>query len=184
MTITFNVLSNLPPACVTNETLLHFAKKHNKDVTSVAKLAADQLDDYIALLSAERDRLNVLAITERYNPEPLEPSIFGGAQGHPNTDWCLWHASKYGVGIVQAHGIGLSVIEMLSKELPRLSEPSAPALEVLSPEFKKAGIKLPTVSMAWVIHHRYAYSDANWDEAHQRGIETLNLRASLAKEGK
>ena len=182
MTIRNNVLTwNL--VRVPNHVLFHHAKESSIDVTESAKLAAAEIDAQIKLLEIERDRLNVLALTQRYNPDPKEPSIFGGVQGHPNTDWCLWHANKYGVGIVQAHGIGLTVIESLENELPRTPEVHPPVLEVLSPEFKKAGIKLPTVSLAWVIHQRYACPAFGWAEAHEFGVKELNeLAASSAKE--
>lgn len=182
MIIRSSVLGQLADVRVPNKTIFDYAKENKIDVTEVAKLAAGEIDLHIKLLETERDRLNVLALTQRYNPDPKEPSIFGGVQGHPNTDWCLWHASKYGVGIVQAHGIGLTVIESLKNELPRITEMQMPGLEVLSPEFKKAGIKLPTVSLVWVIHNRYANSDTTWEEAHQRGVQKLNERA-VAKDG-
>lgn len=113
--------------------------------------------------------------TKQFIPAKFEPSIFGGLNGFPNTDWCLWYAKQNSTGIVQAHTIGIELLEQLRKEPPRVGldgEPE-PDLVVLNNEFRKAGIKRGSLSFAWVIHRKYT-RNTSWEEAHEQGIVIIN----------
>lgn len=111
----------------------------------------------------------------QFIPAKFEPSIFGGLGELPNTDWCLWYAYENNTGIVQAHTFGIELLKQLNEEPPRTVDLSVqePALIVLSNEFRKAGIKRGSLSLAWVIYRKYT-QDTTWEDAHQQGIAIIN----------
>lgn len=105
-----------------------------------------------------------------YIPATDEPSIFNGINLLPSAEWCLWCAYTCKVGIVQAHDVGVRLILQLTSEPPRtVDKNSTVMLSVTSPQFSKAGIKRPSLSMAWVIQQKYSLN-LSWLEATAMGL--------------
>lgn len=154
--------------------ILTMAEKCNVDIPKAAELVAEQIDSTIERLVKARENLAKAANTKRFFANEFEPSIFGGLGGYPNTDWCLWYAKQHNTGIVHAHTVGIDLIKHLNDELPRMgtSEDPTPGLIVMSPEFRKAGIKRGSLSLNWVIHRKYKYN-LTWDDAHAKGISII-----------
>lgn len=105
----------------------------------------------------------------RHIPADDEPSIWGNSRQEIGTDWLLWHSQKYGVGIVQSHGVGLKVLEQLEQEPPRTFKEGEPSMVAANVEFKRAGIDRKILSLRWVIWAKHT-RQLDWLETHQIGL--------------
>ena len=54
-----------------------------------------------------------------YQPDQDEPSIFGGVNDNPNTDWMAWHRFKFKSEPAEILKIGKQVLKQLLEEDPR-----------------------------------------------------------------
>lgn len=170
-------MTNKIPESVTdffgNDKIEQAIKEHSMTANNAAKSLLHDVKDAILTLERRKAELEAAIVAPRFNPALDEPSVFS-FNGVPSTDWCLWHSHVYGVSIIAAFEVGVTLIQTLKNELPRSSNeiPSVANPWVLSQQFKKAGINKPCVSLMWVIGNKYEL-DITWEQAHSNAVEAI-----------
>lgn len=152
----------------------YFAELHNKDVTEVAKVMADDVEHRITRIQAQVAELREIAASERYEPEEDEPSVFGLAPDQPSAEWLFWQSHRNSLAISDAAKKGKEIMARLRVELPRvrtyrgdspspLVEPTLGGVETFS---------LYAVSFKYVIFLKYQES-ITWEEAHHKALQSI-----------
>lgn len=152
----------------------YFAELHNKDVTEVAQVLADNVERQIVHIQAQVAELREIAATKRYEPEEDEPSVFGLAPDQPSAEWLFWQSHRNSLSIGDAAKKGKEIMARLRIELPRvrtyrgdtpspLVEPTLGGVETFS---------LYAVSFKYVIFLKYQ-EGITWEEAHHKGLQQI-----------